>query len=98
MKDNLLALQLDEKNKRLYVRFVGFWGDLHSLEYDEKQELIKYMIERAFKQKVFTPHPDLLSRTEKIERDFKQTVFTSSNIIPINDLLIEKSFRNNIKI
>ena len=51
--------QQDEKNYTLRVRHEGFWSVLekkYSLKYDDIQDIIKGMVETAYKMRVGTPH------------------------------------------
>ncbi len=67
-------LEQDDKSNRLWIRYDDFWGVLDktfSIEYDDIKNLLKYMVEQAFKQKVSTPQWMNAELNKKAEEAFK---------------------------
>ena len=64
----------DEKNDRLWVRYYVFWSvleDEYSLKYDDIQDIIKGMVETAYKMRVGTPKRVLPSTVNQVETAYK---------------------------
>ena len=72
--DGSRIMQLDNKSKKLWIRFDGLWEVLKikfSMEHSDIQILVKYMVERSFKIKVSPPFQSTAPITDMVERSFK---------------------------
>ena len=75
MKEDKLIMMQDLKNGFLICRFRAFWSVLKesfSLEYDEIQVFISYMVEEAFKMGSLTPYQTVPAYDGMVEEAFKK--------------------------
>ncbi len=102
-KDGRYVLELNTKNKYLYVRWNDFWcvlSNKFSLNYQDIQNIIKFLIEETFKQEVEKPSIKNGVLLHTIEEAFKKAVstpsLTSFNGLTIRGNVIEEAFKQNI--
>ncbi len=95
----LCVLHIDNKNNFLYIRWSGFWEILvntFELEYGYIQVLLKYMVEKSFKQKndisIFIQQHNY----KWVEQDFTQKIVLTS-IVFKGTADVEIAFQNKIK-
>ena len=84
--DGTFIMQQDNKLNRLWIRFDRFWEVLYynfGMEYSDIRILMKYMVERAFKQKVSIPYTfGGIVELIEIERTFQ----TKNNITKLQNI------------
>ena len=91
--DGTWIMQLDNKSKKLWIRFDGFWEVLESkfsIEYEDIQILVHSMVGRAFIQKLSTAYPHYTYTNNKV----KQKLPTASRIHRFSCSQVEKDFKN----
>ena len=97
--DGTWVLQQDEKNEKLLVKYIDFWEVLESkykMEFDDIQSLVKTMVERAFKQQVYTPWYYWSNSEKMVERAFKQQVYTPFAEHYNMTVLVERAFKQQV--
>ena len=94
-------LEQDDKNERLWVRYKEFWEVLETkylLEYADIQSLIYYIVEEAFKRKVYTPGNSIGTYFTGVEQTFKRKVYTPYENNCVHAPSVEIRFKQKVSI
>ncbi len=96
--EGLYVLEQNTKSAYIYVRWKDFWEVLETkyyIEYKDIQDIIKFMVEEAFKQKVKTPSLSSGIASFVVEEAFKQKVKTPNYFLVNTSSMIEEAFKQN---
>ncbi len=98
-EDGRYVLEQNNKKDRLWVRYNDFWSVLESkylMKYKDIQDILKFMIEEAFKQKVATPSIYRLFIPFEVEEAFKQKVATPKQQYVKQPSKVEEAFKQKV--
>ncbi len=99
--EGLYVLEQNTKSAYIYVRWKDFWNvleDKYLMKYKDIQDIIKFMVEEAFKQKVATPLFSSNTSSNRVEEAFKQKVATPIGVMRQTCFSkVEEAFKQKVK-